>query len=166
MAGGVAYDGPVELALGIGRARLGDVAGAVDELEVAVIRAEAAGSPGFVAEAQFHLAAALAGRDPAAARPLAEAAGRTVRALGMTAYEHPIAELLGRLGAAAQTKTLTAREDEVALMVADGLANRQIAQRLVISERTAQNHVQHILTKLQFTSRAQIAAWVSARRNE
>ena len=36
---------------------------------------------------------------------------------------------------------------------------RQIAQRLVISERTAQNHVQHILTKLGFTTRGQVAAW-------
>jgi DNA-binding NarL/FixJ family response regulator len=47
----------------------------------------------------------------------------------------------------------------VAALVAEGLTNRQIAQRLVISERTAQNHVQHILTKLGFASRGQIAAW-------
>jgi DNA-binding CsgD family transcriptional regulator len=54
----------------------------------------------------------------------------------------------------------------LARMVADGLTNREIAQRLFISARTAQNHVQHILTKLDFTSRAQIAAWVTAQRNE
>ncbi|MCW2631868.1 MAG: transcriptional regulator, LuxR family, partial [Pseudonocardia sp.] len=41
----------------------------------------------------------------------------------------------------------------------DGLTNRQIAARLVISERTAETHVQHILTKLGFTTRSQIAAW-------
>ena len=47
----------------------------------------------------------------------------------------------------------------MARLVAEGLTNRQIAARLVISERTAGNHVAHILTKLGFTSRAQIAAW-------
>jgi DNA-binding CsgD family transcriptional regulator len=51
-------------------------------------------------------------------------------------------------------------------LVADGLTNREIGQRLFISERTAQNHVQHILAKLDFTSRAQIAAWVTAQHNE
>jgi DNA-binding NarL/FixJ family response regulator len=56
---------------------------------------------------------------------------------------------------------LTAREHEVAKLVARGFTNRQIADALVISERTAQNHVQHILTKLGFGTRAQIAAWAS-----
>jgi DNA-binding NarL/FixJ family response regulator len=56
---------------------------------------------------------------------------------------------------------LSSREHEVARLVTDGLTNRQIAQRLVISERTAQNHVQHILTKLGFSTRSQIAAWMS-----
>ncbi|MHA4852896.1 protein kinase domain-containing protein [Rhodococcus sp. MSC1_016] len=55
---------------------------------------------------------------------------------------------------------LTKREQEVARLVAQGLTNRAIADRLVISPRTAQGHVEHILTKLGFTSRAQIAAWV------
>ncbi|MGM5068843.1 protein kinase domain-containing protein [Rhodococcus qingshengii] len=55
---------------------------------------------------------------------------------------------------------LTKREREVAELVAQGLTNKQIAAKLVISLRTAQGHVEHILTKLGFTSRAQIAAWV------
>jgi len=50
-------------------------------------------------------------------------------------------------------------EAQVARLVAQGLTNRQIAQRLVISERTAENHVQHILGKLGFATRSQIAAW-------
>jgi non-specific serine/threonine protein kinase len=53
---------------------------------------------------------------------------------------------------------LAAREREVAVLVAQGLSNRDIAARLVISERTAETHVQHILNKLGFGSRAQIAA--------
>jgi non-specific serine/threonine protein kinase len=55
---------------------------------------------------------------------------------------------------------LTKREREVADLVAQGLTNKQIAAKLVISLRTAQGHVEHILTKLGFTSRTQIAAWV------
>ena len=61
--------------------------------------------------------------------------------------------------AARRRGALSPREDEVAKLVAEGLTNRQIAERLVISERTAQNHVQHILTKLGFTTRRQIGAW-------
>ncbi|TMB78372.1 MAG: helix-turn-helix transcriptional regulator, partial [Chloroflexi bacterium] len=47
----------------------------------------------------------------------------------------------------------------VARLVALGLTNREIADRLVISERTAEGHVQRILDKLGFRSRSQIAAW-------
>lgn len=54
---------------------------------------------------------------------------------------------------------LTPREREVAALVAKGLANREIAQRLVITERTAEGHVQSILNKLGFNSRVQVAAW-------
>lgn len=56
-------------------------------------------------------------------------------------------------------KPLTAREREVARFVSEGLSNKDIAERLVISERTAEGHVQHIMDKLGFRSRAQIAAW-------
>jgi DNA-binding CsgD family transcriptional regulator len=165
-ASGVAYDGPVELTLGIGRAKLGDAAGAIEDLQVAITQAQAAGAPGFVAEAQFHLATALAAHDPAQARTLAVAARRTAQAIGMTAYVQPITDLFAALGDPSRTGVLSAREDEVARLVADGLTNREIGQRLFISERTAQNHVQHILAKLDFTSRAQIAAWVTAQHNE
>jgi predicted ATPase/DNA-binding CsgD family transcriptional regulator len=55
--------------------------------------------------------------------------------------------------------SLTPREFEVARYVADGFSNQQIASRLTISRRTAETHVEHILAKLGFTSRAQIAAW-------
>jgi DNA-binding CsgD family transcriptional regulator/tetratricopeptide (TPR) repeat protein len=56
---------------------------------------------------------------------------------------------------------LTAREREVAALVAHGQTNREIATTLVISERTADAHVQNILNKLGFSSRAQIAAWAA-----
>nr|WP_312037630.1 helix-turn-helix transcriptional regulator [Rhodococcus sp. 4CII] len=47
----------------------------------------------------------------------------------------------------------------MAELVAEGLTNKAIAARLVISQRTAQGHVEHILAKLGFASRTQIAAW-------
>ncbi len=58
---------------------------------------------------------------------------------------------------------LTAREREVAALVARGQTNREIATTLVISERTADAHLQNILNKLGFSSRAQIAAWATER---
>lgn len=55
---------------------------------------------------------------------------------------------------------LTKRERQIAELIAQGLTNKQIAAKLVISQRTAEGHAEHILTKLGFTSRTQIAAWV------
>ena len=54
---------------------------------------------------------------------------------------------------------LTPREWEVAALVVRGWSNRQIAQALVLSERTVDTHVRHMLSKLGLVSRAQIAAW-------
>jgi DNA-binding CsgD family transcriptional regulator len=150
---GVAYLGPVELTLGRGAAVLGRLDNAIEDLTTAVHQADRAGAPGFVAEAQYHLARALHDRnqpgDRARAEPHARDAARLADSLGMTVYQ-----------SRAHT-ALSARETEVAALVADGLTNRQIATRLVLSERTAQNHVQHILTKLGFATRSQIATWAT-----
>ncbi|MEV4681608.1 LuxR C-terminal-related transcriptional regulator [Streptomyces kurssanovii] len=62
----------------------------------------------------------------------------------------------GARNAATAADVLTPREREVAALVAQGLSNREVAERLVISKRTADTHVEHILTKLGVTSRAQI----------
>ncbi|ELP66875.1 ATP-binding protein [Streptomyces turgidiscabies] len=56
---------------------------------------------------------------------------------------------------------LTRRELEVAALIASGLTNRQIAERLVISRRTAEGHAERILAKLGFAARSQVAAWFS-----
>ncbi len=56
---------------------------------------------------------------------------------------------------------LTRRELEVAALIASGMTNRQIAERLVISRRTAEGHVERILAKLGFAARSQVAAWFS-----
>ncbi|HEY2077333.1 MAG TPA: helix-turn-helix transcriptional regulator, partial [Streptosporangiaceae bacterium] len=64
--------------------------------------------------------------------------------------------------AASDGAPLTPRELQVARLIAGGRSNKDIAAELVISQRTAENHVEHILIKLGFTSRAQVAAWVAA----
>ncbi|WP_433524246.1 ATP-binding protein [Nocardia pseudovaccinii] len=56
---------------------------------------------------------------------------------------------------------LTARERQVAELVTQGLSNRQIAERLVLSTRTIDRHLENILCKLGYSSRAQIAAWTA-----
>jgi DNA-binding CsgD family transcriptional regulator len=66
----------------------------------------------------------------------------------------------------ATSDTLTAREREIASLVADGLSNRDIAESLVITEGTVEVHVKHILSKLGFRSRTQVAAWVADQHSD
>lgn len=54
---------------------------------------------------------------------------------------------------------LSPRETQVAGLIAKGLSNREIATALTITEKTAANHVEQIMTKLDLRSRAQIAVW-------
>jgi DNA-binding NarL/FixJ family response regulator len=54
---------------------------------------------------------------------------------------------------------LTRRERQVAAVVALGLSNQEIADELVVSIKTVEAHISHILSKLGFSSRTQIAAW-------
>ena len=56
---------------------------------------------------------------------------------------------------------LSPREQQVAALLADGLTNRQIAGRLVVTERTVAAHIEHILDKLGFASRHQVATWAA-----
>ncbi|MCC5579371.1 AAA family ATPase [Microtetraspora sp. AC03309] len=59
----------------------------------------------------------------------------------------------------AEASPLTPRETEIAQLVAQGMSNKEIAATLVIAQRTAEGHIEHILSKLGFSSRAQIAVW-------
>ena len=73
-----------------------------------------------------------------------------------------VGAILGFLGAPPprrQPDRLTARQLEVAGLVAEGCSNRQIAERLGIEERSAEGHVERIRQRLGFSSRTQIAAW-------
>jgi DNA-binding CsgD family transcriptional regulator len=68
-------------------------------------------------------------------------------------------DLAGR--ESSDTPPLSAREREVAALVAQGLSNRQIGDVLVITDRTVAAHVEHILDKLGFSSRTQIGVWAA-----
>jgi non-specific serine/threonine protein kinase len=86
---------------------------------------------------------------------------------GMSARD--VVTLVGRGTAkieddAQETPPLTRREAEVAQLLADGLSNREIAERFHLSIRTVESHVDHILTKLQLPNRTRVAAWFLARR--
>jgi DNA-binding NarL/FixJ family response regulator len=121
----------------------GDLDGARRRLEDAVDLLAQDGAAYETALARLDLAAALAalGRGSAAQRE-ASAARAQLRALG----------------AAAGGGELSAREDEVLALVADGLTNREIAERLVLSEHTVHRHVANIMAKLGVRTRAAAAA--------
>ena len=92
------------------------------------------------------------------ARPLAARVVRSLRRLGARpASPRPLPETTE--ATASPLARLSPREREVANLIAQGLTNRHIAQRLVISERTTENHVQRILNRLGLQSRTQVAAW-------
>ena len=173
-AGNASYFGPVELHLGRMAAFLGRLDNAEVDLTSAAASCRAIGAAAFAVEADCELAAVLAQRggegDLPRARALAKAARAAAGRLGMTPWQQrsaTVSAVVDRLEAARPTGAdgpLSRREMEVAELVAQGLTNREIAAAAFISERTAQTHVQHILTKLGLSNRSQIASWVANRR--
>ena len=122
------------------------------------------GLPLEVARAQLELARALAATAPAAAVRESKLAITAFDRLGALPDADAAAELLRRLGAATGrawprgAAGLTRREREVFDLLAEGCSNAQIAERLVISPRTAEHHVASILSKLGLRSRSEAAA--------
>jgi predicted ATPase/DNA-binding CsgD family transcriptional regulator len=80
--------------------------------------------------------------------------------LGMPAAARPAAGWESPAG----PRPLTPREQQVAELIARGMRNKDIAATLLIARRTAETHIESILTKLGFSSRAQISAWVTETR--
>lgn len=116
----------------------------------------------FVALGHLGLARTLLARaELPAAREHAERAAAGFRRLGMTHRLATADALLIEIAAAARTADpLTRREREVADLVAAGLTNRDIAARLVLSERTVETHVRNILAKLGVANRLEIVRGV------
>jgi DNA-binding CsgD family transcriptional regulator len=94
------------------------------------------------------------------AAELARAAATDALRLGMRPLLARADSLLAELQRAGAT-TLSPREREVADLVRGGLSNRDIATRLHLSERTAENHVKNIMDKLGLSNRTQVATWVT-----
>jgi DNA-binding CsgD family transcriptional regulator len=106
--------------------------------------------------------AALRSRRPGAAATLLAEASATAAAAGATALADAARRLAdaGRAGPAAEPwHPLSAREFEVARLVAAGCTNREIAEQLTVAPKTVSAHVTHILVKLGAGRRAEIAAW-------
>jgi predicted ATPase/DNA-binding CsgD family transcriptional regulator len=143
-------------------AGLGDLASGARLGEDSLRRFRAVGDTNGIATALSHLAR-IARRtgDPGKARALYDESLALRRGLGESEQVARLEEEMRNLEAGPRGTALTARELEVARLIGRGWSNRQIADALVISERTAQAHVQHILVKLGMHSRAEIAAWLS-----
>jgi LuxR family transcriptional regulator, maltose regulon positive regulatory protein len=133
-------------------------------LEDAVDRFERLGAPFETAQVRIDLAISLAalGQDELAERETT-AALRSLLELGAEAEARRARRLLelstrrnpDRPGSGGVTR----REGQVLALLAEGLTNRQIAERLVISEHTVHRHVTNVLRKLDLTSRAAAAAY-------
>ena len=160
-AGAVSCYGSVARVLGTLDAALGRLDEAGIELEEAIAANQAAGAVPYRAHAQLQLARVRARqRHSGAAVELAREAQRTAARLAMRPLQANASKLLDELQR--NLPRLSARESEVAAMIARGLGNRAIAESLHLSVRTVENHVQRVLDKLGFSSRSQIAAWAVA----
>jgi DNA-binding CsgD family transcriptional regulator len=156
-----ACHGAIARPLGVIAAALGDLEAADRHLAAAVAMEERIAAPPFLAQAQLaHARIRLALGDRRRAQQLAESAAATARRLGMPRVSAEAAALSDEAsGLRGGAGTLTAREREIALLVAEGLANRAIAEKLVLSERTVETHVRNVLAKLELSNRTQVAAW-------
>jgi DNA-binding CsgD family transcriptional regulator/tetratricopeptide (TPR) repeat protein len=167
-AGAVLTRGSTQHHLGVAAAGCGRTEVAIDHLRAAITANRTAGLPPCAAEATCRLAEILRERDHPGdhqeAASLADEVQDAADRLGMAPVADRARAVLAGLPDHGPDDPLSPREREIAALVAQGLTNRQIAETAHISERTAENHVQHILTKLGFNTRSQIASWVTARR--
>lgn len=145
---------------------LRDAAAAFDEARAAFAEARLAHD---LARTRLEYAAMFAASHPDIARDEARAALEGFRGCGASADIDAAASLLRSLGDTAGRRPrgvgdLTARETEVLGLLAEGLSNKAIAERLFISPRTAEHHVGNILRKLDLGSRAEATAYALRHR--
>lgn len=138
--------------------------GAVSAYEQALILLSEAGLPYELGRARLELAAVVASEKPETARAEARSALVCFEELGAARDADEAAALLRRLGDRGRAwpkgagMGLTKRETEVLGLLGEGLTNAEIAERLYISPRTAEDHVGNILSKLGLKNRAEASA--------
>ncbi|OFE16758.1 hypothetical protein BA895_04105 [Humibacillus sp. DSM 29435] len=140
----------------------GDLESAARHFERAVVANELIGARPYVALSRLGWAQCLA-TDPkatGASRALAESAAAELRRLDLPGPSRRASDLLAALPGPTTGSGLTAREVEVAGLVAQGLTNQQIAAQLFLSVRTVESHVRAALAKAGRTSRTELAVWM------
>jgi DNA-binding CsgD family transcriptional regulator len=136
----------------------GEFAAAIPLFEEGLQVDTALGAAPYLARGRLGMARALdATGDRAGARALARTAMTDARRLDMPGLARAAAEFLAEL---TPKDTLTTREREIADLVGQALTNREIAGRLVLSERTVESHVRNILAKTGTTSRTELIRWL------
>jgi len=157
----------VEAAAALARGRVASVAGdadAVNILQQAVNGFAGLGLRLLAAQARLELARALAVQSPPAAIETARHARNELEVLGASREADAAAALMRSLGARGRAGprslgSLSRRETEVLRLLGEALSNREIADRLFISPKTAEHHVSRIYGKLGLKSRAEAAAY-------
>ncbi|HEX5029091.1 MAG TPA: response regulator transcription factor [Gaiellaceae bacterium] len=139
---------------------------AADLLLEAVNRFAELGSRLDAARMRLELAHALAGSSPEVAIDAARHARTELEALGAVRDADAAAALMRSLGAKGRSGPraaglLTRRETEILRLLADGLSNREIAERLFISPKTVEHHLSRIYGKLGMSTRAEAAAYAA-----
>jgi DNA-binding CsgD family transcriptional regulator len=159
--GTVVYVGSLARILGQLALAAGDPVAAAEHFRAGLTVDEALGARPYVAEGRLGLARALnATGDVERAIDLARAAAAEARRLDMPALVHAAqAFLSGAAAGARAADPLTDREREVLALVAQAMSNREVAQRLVLSERTVESHVRNILAKTGLTRRSELIRW-------
>lgn len=151
--------GPVAHFLGIVDRLRAEVATAAAHAASATTLATTGGFGPWAARSRLALAEALALGGRAGARRASREATLALEAAAQLGMRGVVARASGLADRLSPGRRLSPREAEVAGLIAGGASNRQIADRLVLSERTVETHVQHVLAKLDLQSRAQVAAW-------
>lgn len=163
MAGSDLFTARIAFVRGRIELHAGDFAAARADFDAALAHLKAYEQSLLAGQVRLRMAELLAGSDTAGAVAWARGALATFERIGATHEAAGAAALLRRLGAARggparPDAVLTHREEEIAALLARGLSNREIADRLVISPKTVEHHVGRILDKLNLRGRAEVAA--------
>jgi len=160
--GTVFYKGSLARWLGELDVACGDFEEAIANLAEGLAVDANLGAQPYVARGRLALARAFHAKgDQTRSIEQARAAAADARRLDMPGVLGNAESLLADAAAATSAKDpLTSREREIAQLVAEGLSNKAVATKLVLSERTVESHVRNILTKTNLRSRTELTRWV------